>query len=323
MAIARRAGAAIVAGIDHGGGSLYTCLKHAEPESIMSPLPTAPAKVNLFLHAGSPRSDGYHPLESLVAFADYGDDLTLAADAEDFAIRIDGPFVKAAGDPDQNLVLKAARALRERIPGIRGGQFHLTKNLPAGAGLGGGSSDAAAALRLLAEANEIQPADSRLAAAAEATGADVPVCLARKARLVSGIGEILSEPVPIPALAAVLVWPDVPASTPAVYRAFDADGAAPALSGIKAQDIPLERDDFLDFLARQRNDLMQAAWRMRPEIAEADAALRVSDHALLVRMSGSGSAVFAIYENDAHAQEGASVVKARYPQWWVMPATLR
>lgn len=289
----------------------------------MPPLPTAPAKVNLFLHAGSPRADGYHPLESLVAFADCGDELTLAADAEDFTIRIDGPFVNAAGDPDQNLVLKAARALRERIPGVGGGQFHLTKNLPAGAGLGGGSADAAAALRLLANANAIDPADPRIFAAAKATGADVPVCLARTARVISGIGEILSEPVPIPPLSAVLVWPGVPTSTPAVYRAFDADGAAPALSGIGAKDIPRERGPFLDFLARQRNDLMKAAWRATPEIAEADAALRASDHALLVRMSGSGSAVFAIYENDAHAKEGASVVKARYPQWWVMPATLR
>jgi 4-diphosphocytidyl-2-C-methyl-D-erythritol kinase len=114
----------------------------------------------------------------------------------------------------------------------------------------------------------------------------------------------------------VLVWPGVPAPTPAVYRAFDAGGTATALSGISAKDIPYERGAFLDFLARQRNDLTKAAWRVTPEIAEADAALRASDHALLVRMSGSGSAVFAIYENDAHAQEGASVVKARYPDWW-------
>ncbi|HRF07855.1 MAG TPA: 4-(cytidine 5'-diphospho)-2-C-methyl-D-erythritol kinase [Xanthobacteraceae bacterium] len=289
----------------------------------MPPLPTAPAKVNLFLHAGSPRPDGYHPLESLVAFADCGDALTLAANAEDFTIRVEGPFANAAGSPDQNLVLKAARAIRERVPGIRGGSFHLTKNLPAGAGLGGGSADAAAALRLIAEANGIDSSDARLRAAAEATGADVPVCLARTARIISGIGEVLSEPVPIPELAAVLVWPGVLTATPAVYRAFDADSAAPPLVPINAKDIPLEHDQFLDFLARQRNDLMQAAWRVTPEIAEADAALRVSDHALLVRMSGSGSAVFAIYENDAHAQEGASVVKSRYPQWWVMQTRLR
>lgn len=289
----------------------------------MPPLPTAPAKVNLFLHAGSPRADGYHPLESLVAFADYGDELALAGNAEDFTIRVDGPFANSAGNPDQNLVLQAARALRKRLPGIRGGEFHLTKNLPAGAGLGGGSADAAAALRLLAEANGIDLNDLRLLAAAAAAGADVPVCLARTARMISGIGEVLSEPVSVPALAAVLVWPGVPASTPAVYRAFDADGAAPPLAPISLKDIPLERDHFLDFLARQRNDLMKAAWRVTPEIAEADAALRVSDHALLVRMSGSGSAVFAIYENDAHAQEGAGAVKARYPQWWVMQTRLR
>lgn len=289
----------------------------------MPPLPTAPAKVNLFLHVGSARADGYHPLESLVAFAEHGDALTLANGAEDFTLRIDGPFAKAAGEADQNLVHRAARALRERIPGLRGGTFHLTKNLPAGAGLGGGSADAAAALRLLAQANDIDLDDPRVRAAAEATGADVPVCLARTARMIAGIGEILSEPVPIPALAAVLVWPGAPAVTSEVYRGFDADAAASALPGLDAEDVPLEREAFLEFLARQRNDLTNAAWRVTPSIAEADAALRTSDHALVVRMSGSGSAVFAIYENEAHAQEGAEVVKARYPQWWVQATTLR
>ncbi len=289
----------------------------------MPPSPTAPAKVNLFLHSGSPRADGYHPIESLIAFADYGDELRFIKGDADFTLRVDGPFAGSAGPGDQNLVLKAARELRARFAGISGGEFHLTKNLPAGAGLGGGSSDAGAALRLLAEANGIALSDPVLLAAAKQTGADVAVCIERKPRLISGIGEILSAPVTLPRLPAVLVWPGVHAATPSVYRAFDEDGACDPRFGIKAENVPAEFGPLVDFLSRQRNDLTRAAWRVSPEIAEADAALRASDHALLVRMSGSGSAVFGIFENDSHAKGAAEVVKAQYPQWWVVATALR
>jgi 4-diphosphocytidyl-2-C-methyl-D-erythritol kinase len=289
----------------------------------MPPLPTAPAKVNLFLHAGSPRADGYHPLESLVAFADCGDALAFVPGTDGFSITVDGRFASAAGHDDQNLVLRAARALRERVPWIRGGAFHLTKNIPAGAGLGGGSSDAAAALRLLAEASGLPISDAYVIAAARATGADVAVCLARKARLISGVGEILSEPIAIPPLPAVLVWPGVPSSTPAVYRAFDEDGGPHSAFGIEPGHIPRERAELLRFLAAKTNDLTRAAWRVTPEIAEADAALRAMDHARLVRMSGSGSAVFAIHETAAAAEAEAEAIRARYPEWWVAATMLR
>jgi 4-diphosphocytidyl-2-C-methyl-D-erythritol kinase len=288
----------------------------------MPPLPTAPAKVNLFLHAGSPRPDGYHPLESLVAFADCGDELAFVPGADGFSIIVDGRFASAAGDDDQNLVLKAARALRQRVPSIRGGAFHLTKNVPAGAGLGGGSSDAAAALRLLAESSGLAISDENVVAAARATGADVAVCLERKARLISGVGELLSEPVAIPPLPAVLVWPGVPSSTPAVYRAFDEDGGPHGTFGIEPGHIPRERGAFIRFLGEQANDLTRAAWRVTPEIAEADAALRAMDHAQLVRMSGSGSAVFAIHETTTAAEAEAEAIRARYPEWWVTAAML-
>lgn len=285
--------------------------------------PIAPAKVNLFLHVGSPRADGYHPIESLVAFADHGDDLQFVPGGNRFSIRVDGPFADAAGDDDQNLVLKAARLLREKLPGISGGAFRLTKNIPAGAGLGGGSSDAAAALRLLADANAIKLSDAAIAAAARETGADVAVCLERKARVISGIGEIVSQPVAIPALPAIVVWPDVPAPTPTVYRAFDADGGTRTPLGMNAGDIPAGRDALLEFLARQKNDLTNAAWSVAPQIAEAEAVLRAVDHALLVRMSGSGSAVFAIHESASRAEAEAAMIRARYPDWWVIATTLR
>lgn len=287
------------------------------------PTSIAPAKINLFLHVGSPRADGYHPIESLVAFADCGDDLQFVAGGDAYSISVAGPFAKAAGNPDDNLVIRAARALRQKIPAVRGGEFLLTKNLPAGAGLGGGSSDAAAALRLIADESGIAPDDPLLLEAARETGADVPVCLEKKARLVSGIGDILSEPVAIPALNAVLVWPNAPASTPAVYRAFDeAEVRRSTDFGIRAGDVPREPGAFLEFLARQNNDLTRAAWRVVPHIAEADAALRAVDHAQLVRMSGSGSTVFALYPTMERAEHEASAIRAKYPQWWVKAAAL-
>lgn len=287
------------------------------------PLPTAPAKINLFLHVGSARADGYHPIESLAAFADIGDDLRFETGGDAFSIQVTGPYAEDAGEPANNLVLKAAHALRRRIAAVGGGAFRLTKNLPAGAGLGGGSSDAAAALRLLAEANGLAKGDPALLEAAKETGADVAVCLERKARLVSGIGDVLSEPVAIPPLPAVIVYPGAPASTPAVYRAFDGMKASSAPLGMRVSEIPHERAGFFRFLHNQTNDLTSAAWSVTPEIAEADAALRNTDHALLIRMSGSGSTVFALHETMERAEAEAAAIRAQYPRWWVKTATLR
>jgi 4-diphosphocytidyl-2-C-methyl-D-erythritol kinase len=291
---------------------------------MMTSRPSAPAKINLFLHVGSARADGYHPIESLVAFADCGDDLQFSPGGDAFSIQVSGPFAKAAGDPEQNLVLKAARALKKKLPGIGGGKFSLTKNLPAGAGLGGGSSDAAAALRLIAKENSVALNDPALYEAALACGADVPVCLERKARLISGIGEVLSAPVSIPVLHAVLVWPATHVSTPAVYRAFDeAEIPRSTEFGIKASEIPLEQNAFVKFLKKQNNDLTRAAWRVTPHVAEAEATLRAVDHTRLIRISGSGSALFAIYEAASDAETEAAAVSARYPDWWVKATTLR
>ncbi|HMK79009.1 MAG TPA: 4-(cytidine 5'-diphospho)-2-C-methyl-D-erythritol kinase, partial [Xanthobacteraceae bacterium] len=168
----------------------------------------APAKVNLTLHVLGRRADGYHEIESLVVFADVGDRLTLAPGAA-LSLRVTGPTAAAAGEGGDNLVLKAARALAERVEGLRLGRFSLEKQLPVAAGLGGGSSDAAAALRLIAQENSLPLDDTRLSGAARATGADVPVCLAARARMMRGIGEILGQPLALPPLPAVLVNPGV------------------------------------------------------------------------------------------------------------------
>src|SRR6195256_4015058 len=168
----------------------------------------APAKINLTLHVLGRRADGYHEIESLVAFAGVGDALSFTP-GRALALTVGGPTAAAAGDTADNLVLKAARALAEQVEGLQLGRFALSKRLPVAAGLGGGSADAAAALRMLARSSHLAPDDPRLLQAARATGADVPVCLDPRPRLMRGIGDILSEPLDLPKLAAGLVTPCV------------------------------------------------------------------------------------------------------------------
>src|SRR5215471_4945604 len=190
----------------------------------------APAKVNLTLRVIGRRADGYHEIESLVAFADVGDTLTFSPGGA-VALSVAGPTAAAAGQIADNLVLKAARALAERVERLKLGGFALSKRLPVAAGLGGGSADAAAALRLLARANGLALDDLRLMQAARATGADVPVCLDPRARLMRGIGEILSAPLPLPRLHALLVNPGVAVPTKLVFS-----GWRPSANPIRALD---------------------------------------------------------------------------------------
>ena len=182
---------------------------------------SAPAKINLTLRVLGRRADGYHELESLVAFADVGDGLQLQTGAP-LALEIDGPYAEACGAPADNLVLKAAAALAARVERLRLGRFVLTKELPVASGIGGGSADAAAALRLLVHGNReifsrVDFTDARLHESALAVGADVPVCLASRARIMRGVGEKLSEPLDLPPLPALLVNPGVPLSTREVF----------------------------------------------------------------------------------------------------------
>jgi len=175
-------------------------------------LEKACAKINLTLRVFGRREDGYHELESLVAFADLADKLELEP-ARATALEISGPFAAACGPVADNLVLKAAAALAARVGALQSGRFLLEKTLPVAAGIGGGSADAAAALRLLARLNGLAPDDPRLAAAALATGADVPVCLDSRSRIMRGVGDLLSEPFALPSLPALLVNPGTPLAT--------------------------------------------------------------------------------------------------------------
>jgi 4-diphosphocytidyl-2-C-methyl-D-erythritol kinase len=281
----------------------------------------APAKVNLTLAVLARRSDGYHELSTLVAFAGTGDRLALEPGSK-LELSIEGPTSAMAGPKEGNLVLKAARAAAKRIERVRLGSFHLTKELPAGAGLGGGSSDAAAALRLIAQANEISIDDPRIAEAALETGADVPVCLDPRARLMHGIGEILSDPLDLPKLDAVLVFPDKLLSTADVFGNFTLAAGPRRRTRFSDAEIPRSSEALIAYLAKDGNDLELAARLAAPEISEAKSLLEESGEARLVRMSGSGSACFALYENASLAKRAAAKIKKRKPAWWVRATAL-
>jgi len=281
---------------------------------------SAPAKVNLTLRVLGRRDDGYHEIESLVAFADCGDRLTLAPGGE-LALAVSGPRSGQAGADADNLVLKAARALAARIPGIELGAFSLEKNLPVAAGLGGGSADAAAALRLIAQANGLPPGDPRIFEAARATGADVPVCLDPRPRLMRGIGEILSEPLVVPPLPAVLVNPGVAVATKPVFAAWTpaAEPSTPFdLAAAKGGGI----ERLLYLLAAQANDLETAAIQLAPAIAGVLAGLRALPGCRLARMSGSGATCFGLFSSTAEAIAAAKIAQRRNPDWWVRACAL-
>jgi 4-diphosphocytidyl-2-C-methyl-D-erythritol kinase len=280
----------------------------------------APAKVNLTLRVVGRRADGYHELESLVAFADVCDGLSFTPGGE-LALRVHGPSAAQAGDGDDNLVLKAGRALAARVPDLTLGLFALDKQLPVAAGLGSGSADAGAALRLLARANGLAQDDERLREAARATGADVPICLDPRPRLMRGVGEILSAPLPLPPLPAVLVNPGVALSTKAVFAGWTA--AAQALPfDLAAAANADSREQLLQLLLLHANDLEPAAGALAPAVGEVLAALRVLTDCRLARMSGSGATCFALFSSAAAAIAGAEAMKGKCPHWWVRATKL-
>jgi 4-diphosphocytidyl-2-C-methyl-D-erythritol kinase len=281
----------------------------------------APAKVNLTLAIRGRRTDGYHELESLVAFARFGDRLSLLP-GDPLDLTVSGPFAEAIGATSDNLVLKVARALARRVPGLELGSFALVKHLPVAAGIGGGSADAAAALRLLARANALDLADLRLADAAQATGADVPICLDPRPRIMWGIGEKLSDPLPLPRLAAVLVNPGVAVVTREVFAALAAPSLCVLDGTVPEAEVPSEREGWLTFLRAQRNDLETPAISIAPAIADVLTRLRAAPGCELARMSGSGGTCFGVFANEIVAMAAARGITATHPQWWVCPTVL-
>lgn len=284
----------------------------------------APAKVNLTLHVlGRRAGDGYHELESLVAFAGTADRLTLDPGAA-LGLTVSGPTAGPAGPTDDNLVLRAARGLAARVPDLRMGAFHLVKRLPVAAGIGGGSSDAAAALRLLACLNDLPLDHAALIAAARETGADVPVCLDPRARMMRGAGEEIGPVLRLAPLPAVLVNPGVPVPTAPVFKALGLT-VGQTLDGAAHPDVAggLGADALVAVLAPARNDLEAPALTVAPVIGEALAALRARDGCRLARMSGSGATVFALFADRRAAVRAAAALRAARPDWWVAPTFLR
>ena len=269
------------------------------------------AKINLTLRVLGRRADGYHELESLVAFADVADTLTLEPGSTN-GLEMSGPFAGKSGPVDDNLVLKSLAELRRRVAGLKGGRFRLEKNLPVAAGIGGGSADAAAALRLLAKANGIAFDDSSLIAAAQAVGADVPVCLGSRPCIMRGIGEVLSEPLDLVLIPAVLVNPGVALVTRAVFGKFK---GAHASSGFA--DVPTKTGALIDFLKQQDNDLTDAATECAPVVGQVLAALRAAKGSALVRMSGSGATCFALFDSRDEAEVAAQRLGSEHKNWWV------
>ena len=281
---------------------------------------SAPAKVNLTLRVLGRRADGYHDLESLVTFADVADRLALTM-GDALTLTVLGSGASQAGAVADNLVTKAARALAARVPGLRAGAFRLDKSLPVAAGLGGGSADAAAALRLLARANKLAPNDPRLHDAARATGADVPVCLDPCPRIMRGIGGVLSAPLPLPRLHALLVNPGVAVSTKLVFS-----GWKPSASPIRVSDtaanfagLPNMQDEekLLRWLASAANDLEAPAIALEPAIAEVLASLRAAAGCRLARMSGSGATCFALFSSAVDTASAGKSLRAEFPDWWI------
>lgn len=282
----------------------------------------APAKINLFLHVGGPGDDGYHPLCSLMVFADIGDKVVLH-DADVLSFRVHGPFAGPLAGQTDNLVLRAAKAL---LATIRGPQIpicvSLEKALPVAAGLGGGSSDAGATLRALRAALNLPVTDKALEQIAASLGADGAACLWGRPVLAEGRGERLSSAPGLPSIEAVLVNPGVEVSTPAVYRALDVSGA---FGDVTPPAMPSAFEDVVElsaWLSLMRNDLQAPAVALAPEIGDVLAILESEPETLLARMSGSGATCFAICGSDLEADQLAARLSAMQPRWWVRRARL-
>jgi len=271
----------------------------------------APAKINLYLHVTGRRDDGYHLLDSLVAFADIGDRIT-ASPAARWSLAVEGPEAAAlAGLGDDNLVMRAAYRFAALTGESRGAALRLEKRLPTAAGIGGGSADAAATLRVLAALWGHAVDDTTMALAAE-LGADVPACLAGRPVWVGGIGERIEAAPGLPELGIVLANPRIALSTPAVFRARTGPFGGPA----RFDPVPRDPGTLVELLAPRRSDLTEAALASVPEIGAVLDRLAALPGALIARMSGSGATCFALFGDRAGAVAAGAVLSAAAAGWW-------
>lgn len=277
----------------------------------------AAAKVNLFLHVGAPGGDGYHPLCSLMVFADVGDELELV-EAPALTCQVRGPFAGALVGEGDNLVLRAARAFAAHVgSAVIPVGFVLNKILPVAAGLGGGSSDAGAALRLLAHVRGAGGLAGGLEGVAAGLGADGAACLWGRPVLAEGRGERLSPAPILPAIDAVLVNPGVGVSTAEVYRRFDASAAFGDATPPVMPEAFESVEELAGWLRSTRNDLQSPAVALEPLIGDVLETLADEPETLIARMSGSGATCFALCAGDVEAEGLAERLEAMRPDWWV------
>jgi 4-diphosphocytidyl-2-C-methyl-D-erythritol kinase len=281
--------------------------------SAQAPAETAYAKINLALHVRRRRADGYHNLETLFAFCADGDELTAEA-AEDLSLTIDGPFGAGLAADDDNLVLRAARALRDAARIDRGAAIHLDKRLPIASGIGGGSADAAAAIRLLSRLWAIDLPHATLHAIAADLGADVPACLVSKSCRGEGKGDTLEllDDGALAGLPVLLVNPRVAVPTGPVFQGWDGIDRGALSAG-----------EPLMAARAGRNDLEPIARTMQPAIAEVMDVLSAMPGKVLARMSGSGATCFALFKTPEQRDEARDVVADRFADWWTFATMLR
>ncbi|MEM1035541.1 MAG: 4-(cytidine 5'-diphospho)-2-C-methyl-D-erythritol kinase [Pseudomonadota bacterium] len=286
---------------------------------------TAPAKINLSLHVGPPKPNGRHDLISLVTFADeFAADTLTARPAAHFSLAIEGPYAEASGPARDNLVLQAARAIDEALDGSAPKlAFRLDKQLPCTAGIGGGSSDAGAALRLIARAHGGETALEAAKAVAPMLGGDVLACLIGAPGIMSGEGEVYEPMLGIPRLPAVLVNSGAACPTGSVFSAYD-DTATSTVPDHPQP--PLKRilvESFIDWLNMNTiNSLQTAAPRISPSINHILKTLETVPDSRLIRMSGSGETCYALFEGIAQAEHAANLISIMQPEWWVRSTIL-
>jgi len=285
----------------------------------------APAKVNLSLHVGPPKENGRHNLISLVTFADIdAADILTAEPASHFSLAVDGPFAQQSGPAKDNLVLKAARAMNDALDGNAPPlAFRLQKTLPCAAGIGGGSADAGAALRIIVRAHGGEMAQRAAEAVAPLLGGDVLACFHNFPGFMAGEGETFEPVLSVPRLPAVLINPGIPCPTGEIFRAFD-DVAPDAIPD--HPPLPDNRTALRAFVTwlneNTGNSLQSPAMSKHPEITNALAILQSLAGVRLVRMTGSGATCFALFENFDRAEASAKALALQYPEWWVQSTLL-
>lgn len=285
----------------------------------------APAKINLYLHVTGRRADGYHLLNSLAVFAGIHDTI-IAQENNSLALSLSGPFGAAlsasAGGESDNLVLRAAKLLRERAGVKAGASITLVKRLPVASGIGGGSADAAATLMACDALWKTNAAKADLAAMALQLGADVPICLHGRAAFFGGIGEEIADAPKLPQAFLVLVNPGIPLSTAEVFRARKGRFESAGGNAGRFNDAPKDAAEFAQILGTRRNDLSEAAIGLCPVLSQVLEALASAKGCRLSRMSGSGATCFGLFATDAGAKDAARAIGAQQPRWWVSASPL-